>query len=104
MLFHNGKSVAKFNGSEYTLEKFSQFVTKHTGIAAVEKSFVTSADFAGPVVSVPSKDSDYLLILSWIFILMCSGYYFTQSKCWKWIIEAVQSNWRESEAQHEHIE
>lgn len=106
VLFHNGKSVAKFNGSEYTLELFSQFITKHTGIPAVEKSTVTSADFAGPVTSIPSKDSDTYLILAWTFVIFCSVYYFTKSKWWKWIIESIQSNWRESEAhaQHEHIE
>nr|CAH7734928.1 unnamed protein product [Callosobruchus chinensis] len=106
MLFHNGRSVAKFNQSEYTLEKFSEFVTKHTCIPAVEKSIVTSADFAGPVVSQPSKDSDFFLILSWIFIVLCSGYYFAKSKWWKWVVETVQRNWRESEAQlqHEHTD
>ncbi|CAH2000573.1 unnamed protein product [Acanthoscelides obtectus] len=106
MLFHNGKSVAKFNRSEYTLEIFSEFVTKHTCIPAVEKSIVTSADFAGPVVSQPSKDSDFFLILSWVFIMLCSTFYFTKSKWWKWIVETVQRNWRESEAQlqHEHTD
>lgn len=106
LLFHNGRSIAKFNGSEYTLELFSQFITKYTGISAVEKSTVTSVDFAGPVSSVPTKDSDFLLILAWLFIATCSGYYFTKSRWWRWIIETIQSNWRESEAhaQHEHLD
>nr|CAI5854508.1 unnamed protein product [Callosobruchus analis] len=106
MLFHNGRSVAKFNQSEYTLEKYSEFITKHTCIPSVEKSIVTSADFAGPVISQPSKDSDLFLILSWVFIVLCTSYYFAKSKWWKWIVETVQRNWRESEAQlqHEHID
>lgn len=106
LLFHNGRSVAKFNGSEYTLELFSQFITKHTGILSIEKSTVNSVDFSGPVTSVPSKESDIFLAISWLFITMCSGYYFTQSRWCRWIIETVQSNWRESEAQaqHEHVE
>lgn len=106
LLFHNGRSVAKFNGSEYTLELFSQFITKHTNVIPVEKSTVHSIDFWGPVTSVPSKESDMFLIISWLFIMLCSGYYFTKSQWWKWIIETIQSNWRESEAhaQHEHIE
>lgn len=106
LLFHNGRSVGKFNGSEYTLELFSQFITKYTDIPAVEKSTVTSADFAGPVTSVPSKDSDMFLIISWLFIIICGCYYFTKSKWWKWIVESIQSNWRESEAQaqHEHVD
>ncbi|XP_057659875.1 thioredoxin domain-containing protein 15 [Diorhabda carinulata] len=106
LLFHNGRSIGKFNGSEYTLEKFSQFIHKHTGISAEESVAVTSADFSGPVTNVSSKDYDLFLILSWLFIIFCAGYYFTKSKWYKWIIEAVQSNWRESEvhAQHEHLE
>ncbi|XP_044252798.1 thioredoxin domain-containing protein 15 [Tribolium madens] len=106
MLFHNGRPVAKFNESEYTLELFSRFLNKHTGIAAAEKSIVTSADFKGPVTSVPAREFDIFLIISWIFITMCGAYYFTKSKCWKWIVETIQSNWRESEAhaQHEHAD
>lgn len=106
MLFHSGRPIAKFNDSEYTLEMFSKFVSKYTGLTAMEKSIVTSADFAGPVVSSPSKDSDVFLIISWLFIIICSGYYFTKSKWWIWIIEAIQSNWRESEAHanHDHID
>lgn len=106
MLFHSGRPIAKFNDSEYTLEMFSKFISKYTGLTAMEKSIVTSADFAGPVVSSPSKDSDIFLIISWLFIIICSGYYFTKSKWWTWIIEAIQSNWRESEAHanHDHID
>lgn len=106
ILFHNGRAVAKFNDSDYTLELFSKFITKHTGIAPAEMSYVTSADFAGPVSSTPSKDSDMFLWLSWIIIVICGMYYFTKSKLCRWIVETVQRNWRESEAQaeHEHLE
>lgn len=102
LLFHNGRPVAKFNESEYTLELFSRFLTKHTGIKAAEMSYVTSADFTGPVLSVPSKDTDLFLGLSWAFIIICAAYYFTKSKWWRWIVETVQNNWRESEAQAQH--
>ncbi|GJQ80971.1 hypothetical protein Trydic_g4788 [Trypoxylus dichotomus] len=104
LLFHNGKAVAKFNYSEYTLDTFSQFLAKYTGINPEEKSYVTSADFSGPVSSVPSKETDIFLGLSWTFIILCGIFYFTKSKWWRWIIETVQSNWRESEAQHEHTD
>lgn len=106
LLFHNGKPVAKFNDSEYTLELFSKFLTKHTGINAEEKSFVTSADFTGPVSSVPSKEDDILLFLSWSFIVICVAYYFSKSKYWTWIVDTIQNTWRESEAQalHEHAD
>lgn len=106
LLFHSGRPVAKYNESEYTLEQFSRFLTKNTGINAEEKSYVTSADFSGPVCSVPAKETDLFLGLSWAFIVICAIYYFTKSKWWKWIVETIQNNWRESEAQaqHEHNE
>lgn len=106
ILFHAGRAIAKYNESEYTLELFSKFITKHTGIKAEEKSYVTSSDFAGPVSSIPTKDTDVFLGLSWAFIIVCSIYYFTKSKWWLWIVETIQRNWREAEAQanHEHTD
>lgn len=106
LLFHNGRPIVRYNGSEYNLESFVKFIKRHTGIDPDENSVVTSQDFAGPVVSSPSKESDMFLIISWFFIIICSCYYFSKSKVWKWMVETVQRNWRESEqhAQHEHME
>lgn len=104
LLFHNGRPIGKFNDTEYTLDLFSKFITKYTGLQPVEKSFVSSTDFAGPVSSTPEKDTDYFLGLSWLFIFACAFHYFTKTKWWKWIVETVQNTWRESEAQHEHNE
>ncbi|CAG9767364.1 unnamed protein product [Ceutorhynchus assimilis] len=106
LLFHNGRPLVRYNGSEYNLEAFIKFINKHTNIEPVEGSVVTSQDFAGPVVSSPSKDPDMFLVISWLFILVCSCYYFSKSRVWKWIVESVEKNWRESEqqAQHEHME
>ncbi|XP_017785952.1 PREDICTED: thioredoxin domain-containing protein 15 [Nicrophorus vespilloides] len=106
LLFHNGKIVAKYNETDYKLELFSKFITKATGIKAEEKVFVKSEDFRGPVHSLPFRWFDPLMLLSWTFIIICAFYYFTKTKFWKWIIETVKRNWRESEAQaqHEHVE
>ncbi|ENN70588.1 thioredoxin domain-containing protein 15-like [Dendroctonus ponderosae] len=106
LLFHNGRSVIRYNGSEYNLEAFISFIAKNTNLIPIPNSVVTSSDFAGPVVSSPSKDSDMFLILSWLFIVVCSCYYFSKSRVWKWMVETIQRNWRESEqhAQHEHME
>lgn len=104
LLFHNGRPIGKFNDTEYTLDLFSRFINKYTGLRAEEKSYVTSADFAGPVSSTPEKETDYFLGLSWLFIIVCAIYYFSKSKWWKWIVETVQNTWRESEAQHEHTD
>lgn len=99
--FHNGRPVGKFNGTEYNIQSFSKFVHAITG-QNPQGLLVTSKDFQGPVSSVVEKDTDYLLVLSWFFIIVCAIYYFTQSKWWKMIVEMVKNNWRESEAQHEH--
>lgn len=31
VLFHNGKPIAKYNGSDYSLYEFTKFVIRHTG-------------------------------------------------------------------------
>ncbi|XP_063234351.1 thioredoxin domain-containing protein 15 [Bacillus rossius redtenbacheri] len=102
MLFHNGRPAAKFNESEYTLEAFSKFVNKYTGLEPRNMLFVKSADFLGPVSSVPTKETDYCLVLSWLFIAVCAGYFFGRSSWWRWLVEAALNTWRESEAHHEH--
>ncbi|CAH0563929.1 unnamed protein product [Brassicogethes aeneus] len=104
LLFHNGRPVAKYNDSKYTLELFSKVLTGITGLNPTELNWVSSADFEGPVYSVPSKDSDTFLIMSWIFVNLCMAYYFTKTTWWSKICETVQKYWRESEqhAEHEH--
>lgn len=100
-MFHNGRPVGKFNGTEYNIHSFSKFVHAITG-QHPQVLLVTSKDFQGPVSSVVEKETDYFLVLSWLFIMVCSVYYFMKSKWWGMIVEMVQNNWRESEAQHEH--
>ncbi|XP_026473909.1 thioredoxin domain-containing protein 15 [Ctenocephalides felis] len=104
LLFHQGRPIAKFNNTLYNLEMFIQFVTKYTKIKPVDKYMLTTADFFGPLSSIPDKRADYFLIISWIFLIICAGYYFSKSSWWKSIVEAIKNNWRESEAQHEHTE
>ncbi|KAJ2940415.1 hypothetical protein O0L34_g95 [Tuta absoluta] len=100
-MFHNGRPVGKFNGTEYNIHSFSKFVHAITGQDPIQL-LVTSKDFQGPVSSVVEKETDYYLILAWFFIIVCAVYYFMQSKWWTMIVEMIQNNWRESEAQHEH--
>ncbi|XP_026732421.1 LOW QUALITY PROTEIN: thioredoxin domain-containing protein 15-like [Trichoplusia ni] len=100
-MFHNGRPCGKFNGTEYNIQSFSKFVHAITG-QYPQTLLVTSKDFQGPVSSVVETETDYFLVLSWLFIIVCSIHYFMQSKWWRMIVEMVQNNWRESEAQHEH--
>ncbi|XP_076271209.1 thioredoxin domain-containing protein bug [Rhynchophorus ferrugineus] len=106
LLFHNGRAIVRYNDSEYNLESFIKYIKRHTLIEPQKNSVVTSYDFTGPVVSSPSKESDMLLIISWLFIITCLCYYFSQSKLCKYIAETIQRNWRESEQhiEHEHID
>ncbi|XP_053981742.1 thioredoxin domain-containing protein 15 [Hylaeus anthracinus] len=104
MLVHNGKPVAKFNGTVYKLEYFWRFITHITNLQSNGSLYVTSLDFAGPVSSTPSNETDYCLVLSWVFIATCALYFTLQSRWWQQFVELVQNTWRESNAQHEHVD
>ncbi|XP_033336109.1 thioredoxin domain-containing protein bug [Megalopta genalis] len=104
MLIHNGKPVAKFDDNVYTLESFSRFITYLTNLQPNGSLYVTSLDFAGPVSSTPSNETDYCLVLSWVFIAACALYFTLQSRWWQQFVELVQNTWRESNAQHEHAD
>ncbi|XP_001600982.1 thioredoxin domain-containing protein 15 [Nasonia vitripennis] len=104
MLVHNAKPVAKFNATVYNLETFSKFLSQFTNLQPNDSLYVTSADFSGPVSSTPSNETDYCLVLSWVFIAACLLYFTTKSHWWRQFIELVQNTWRESNAQHEHAD
>lgn len=104
MLVHNGKPVAKFNHTVYTLESFARFITHVTNLQPFGSLYVTSMDFLGPVSSIPSNETDYCLVLSWVFIAVCALYFTSQSRWWQQFVELVQNTWRESNAQHEHAD
>ncbi|XP_076292960.1 thioredoxin domain-containing protein bug isoform X2 [Lasioglossum baleicum] len=104
MLIHNGKPVAKFNDNVYTLESFSKFITYITNLQPNGSLYVTSLDFAGPVSSTPSNETDYCLVLSWVFIAACALYFIFQSSWWEQFVELVMNTWLESDVQHEHAD
>lgn len=104
ILFHNGRPAVKFNETDYTLERFSTFITKFTTIPALEKISVTSADFNGPVPSVVVKEPDFFLWLSWGFLAGSALVFFAKSSWYRKMIEVVKVTWRESEAQHDHMD
>ncbi|XP_011066066.1 PREDICTED: thioredoxin domain-containing protein 15 isoform X2 [Acromyrmex echinatior] len=104
MLVHNGKPVAKFNDTIYTLESFAKFVSHLTNLQSNGSLYVTSADFTGPVSSTPSNEMDYCLVLSWIFIVACVLYFTSRSRWWQQFVELIQNTWLESNAEHEHVD
>uniref|UniRef100_T1JD07 Thioredoxin domain-containing protein n=1 Tax=Strigamia maritima TaxID=126957 RepID=T1JD07_STRMM len=104
VLFHNGRAIAKFNETVYSLDNFVQFVGKYTSSQTDGIINVTSADFFGPLPSTPSNETDYVLIIVWTFIFACATFGFVKSTFCCRIVEVIRNNWREAEAQHEHVE
>ncbi|XP_013777665.1 thioredoxin domain-containing protein 15-like [Limulus polyphemus] len=104
LLFHKGKPIVKFNGSEAQIENFAVFVTKYTGMSPEDGLNITSADMMGPVPTQPAQRTDFVLILAWMFTLGCLCTWFLRSSLWQRIVECVRNTWREAEAQHEHVD
>ncbi|XP_043279620.1 thioredoxin domain-containing protein 15 isoform X2 [Venturia canescens] len=104
MFIYNGKPLVKFNDTSYTLETFARFVTTYTALEPKGSLYVTSTDFGGPLQSTLSNETDDCLLISWIFIAACAIYFIFQSRWWQQFVELVQNTWRESNAQHEHVD
>lgn len=98
LLFHQGRPIVKFYGENWD---FRKFVTKHTGLTVPPHATITSDDFRGPLPIIAEESPDYYLLLAWTFIIFCAGNYFSKSALCKQMIEMIQRNWRESEAQLE---
>ncbi|XP_309959.4 thioredoxin domain-containing protein 15 [Anopheles gambiae] len=109
MLFHQGRPLVRYNGTEMTLLSLAKFVTRHTGIEprlVNQKSGTAtvlhyiSDDFKGPLSNKVEHRTDYWLYVAWAFILVCLSYYFSKSTLYAQIVEMIKRNWRESAAQH----
>lgn len=102
MIFHQGRPIVKFRAPG----NLKSFVTRHTGIKPLETSyFLMRPQFvANPFVFVDRYEQvDFVLILSWLFILSCAAYCAAKTSFCKQIVEMIKRNWRESEeAQLEH--
>lgn len=90
LLFHQGRPVVKYRAQG----NFNTFVTRHTGLkpADLPKNLPPS-----PLTITMENRTDYVLVMAWLFILTCAGYYFAQSQLCKQICEMIKRNWRESE-------
>ena len=104
LFFHNGKIVGKLNDSNPTIEGFVSYIQQLTGLSPVKSTELIDEDLAGPLSSTVEPRFDYLLLMAWIFTSLCLSYLFAKSNLFKYAIEAVRNNWREAEAQHEHID
>jgi len=105
LMFHNSRPLYKYNYTEYTLDKYSEFVTILTGIHPLNVSLEPrEEDFAGPVPTKAAVGRNYYLVLAIIFSLLCGLVQFSKSPSCERMIDTVRNAWREAEIQHEHNE
>ena len=104
LFIHNGKVVAKYNDSEPTIEGYASFINTVAGLSPVGDLVLIESDQEGPVPTTPIVKVDYVLILSWLFIILCVSYMLGKSSIVKQLLESIRTTWREAEAQHEHLD
>ncbi|KAK7491239.1 hypothetical protein BaRGS_00017510 [Batillaria attramentaria] len=100
MLFHQSRSAVRFNHTERHFDTLVQFIKNTTGLEPNATVTITEEDFHGPLSSTPTEETDYLLWLAWIFLVVCGGHLFVQSRPGQCAIERVKVLWQE----HQHIE
>lgn len=100
LVFHQSRAAVKFNQTERTFENFVTFITNSTGLEPNITVNVTEADYLGPVPSVPTTEPDYLLLISWMFVIFCSSCMFIKSNKGQQYINRVRVLWQE----HQHID
>lgn len=71
-----------------------------SGFQANQTVNVTEEDYIGPVPSTPTNEPDYLLMISWIFVILCSTCMFVKSTKGQQWINKVRILWQE----HQHID
>ncbi|XP_074647873.1 thioredoxin domain-containing protein 15-like [Tubulanus polymorphus] len=101
LLFSNGRPVSRFNGTERSLATLISYVANVTGFNASEVN-ITEADYIGPLSSVPTEDTNYLLILSWAFVIAFSSIMIAKSNSGMQLWHKVQLLWQEH--QHQHVD
>ncbi|XP_059156799.1 thioredoxin domain-containing protein 15-like [Physella acuta] len=99
MLFHS-RSAVRFNHTTRVFESFVQFVSNNTGLNPDKTVKLEPTDFVGPLPSVVSRGRDWLLWLSWSFVISCSMYGFVRSGFGQSSITRLRVLWQE----HQHIE
>lgn len=104
MIFHNAKAVARFNGTERTLESLASFVNNVTGMSANSSVTVTDEDAVGPLKSQPNQESDYLLWLSWAFVILCSAMAVARSDVGFRVWNTLVAIGHHQEHHHHHID
>lgn len=101
VLFHQGRMLHKFNNSQpATVTNLVNFIQSHTNLKPASSHVVVTSDDFSPTsplrVTMQEESFDGYLLLSWVFIIVCTVYYFTKSQTYRQIVEMINRTWRES--------
>ncbi|XP_052068397.1 thioredoxin domain-containing protein 15-like [Mytilus californianus] len=100
LLFHQSRAVVRFNQTEKKFDNLVSFVKNHTGMEPEISANVTEDDYIRPLPSVPSDETDYLLWISWLFVVIFVSVVFVRSSYGQLYINKIKILWQE----HQHIE
>jgi thiol-disulfide isomerase/thioredoxin len=104
MVFHNAKAVARFNGTDRTLHTIASFIANVTGITYNSTVDVLPEDFVGPLSSELSVEPDYLLVLSWLFVLCCAVVACVRSATGRRVWNTLVAIGNHGQGQHLHLD
>ncbi|OWF47970.1 uncharacterized protein LOC110453688 [Mizuhopecten yessoensis] len=100
LLFHQSRALVRFNQTDKSFDSLISFVRNITGLEPNSSVNVTTEDYEGPLSSVPTEESDYLLWVAWLFVLVFTSIVFVQSAYGQQCITKVRILWQE----HQHID
>ncbi|XP_062414084.1 thioredoxin domain-containing protein 15 [Pungitius pungitius] len=86
LLFQGAKPMARFNHTERTLETLTSFIGNQTGFEMGPDRNVTETDRLGPLLSVPVRSIDWLLVFSVLFIAGFTTYAILRTDSIRWLI------------------
>jgi len=104
LVFHNSRPLYKYNYTEYTLASFTQFVSLLTGLEPQNITEPDILDWEGPVPSKSVKSHNYILLVAFLFTLLCALKELSKSPLAGQLIDTLRNAWREAEIQHEHTD
>ncbi|XP_069124791.1 thioredoxin domain-containing protein 15-like [Argopecten irradians] len=100
LLFHQSRALVRFNQTDKSFDNLASFVRNITGLEPNSSVNVTEKDYEGPLSSIPTEETDYLLWVAWLFVLIFTGIVFVQSTYGQQCITKVRILWQE----HQHID
>ncbi|XP_055797554.1 thioredoxin domain-containing protein 15 [Salvelinus fontinalis] len=86
LLFQGVKPMARFNQTDRNLETLVSFIANQTGFEVSPDQNVTEEDLSGPLLNVPVKSIDWLLVFSILFISGFTTYAILRTDSIRWLI------------------